>query len=192
MFWTEVTDFHSTQGWDQPSRAGQRSLACCEQLEEGQILFFKKPPFNLPASDCDFLVSQRQSDTRLHKNISYRPKQDILRGWASHGKEDGARMHDVMRSYSQGVVQFLSRLLTPYAAHWGLDFASFRPEEEKGRDLPLHKRNDLLHVDSFPTRPTHGGRILRCFTNVNPTQSRVWVTTDRLPILARNIAKDAG
>src|SRR5260221_14077222 len=127
MYWTEVTDFHSTQGWDQPSRAGQRSFGCCEQLEEGQILFFEDLPFNLPAADCDFLVSQRQSDTHLHKNISYRPKQDVLRGWASNGKEDGARMHQVMRNYSQEVVQFLSRLLAPYAAHWALDFASFRP-----------------------------------------------------------------
>src|SRR5258706_6211850 len=97
-----------------------------------------------------------------------------------------------MRNYSTEVVQFLSRLLAPYADHWALDFASFRPEEEKGRDLPLHKRNDLLHVDAFPTRPTQGGRILRCFTNINPDQPRVWLTTDRLPVLAENFAKEAG
>jgi len=192
MHWTEVSDYHFPNGWENSSRAGQRALACCEQLEEGQVLFFKEPPFSLPSADCEFLVSQRQSDTRLHKNISYRPKQDMLRGWASEGKEEGQRMHQIMRSYSQEVVKFLTRLLAPYAGHWSLDFASFRPEEEKGRNLPLHKRNDLLHVDSFPTRPTQGGRILRCFTNVNPTESRIWITTDRLPVLAQNFAKEAG
>src|SRR5438270_7041033 len=54
------------------------------------------------------------------------------------------------------------------------DFASFRPLEEKGRHLPLHKRNDLLHVDAFPSRPTHGDRILRVFANINPSLERVW------------------
>ena len=29
--------------------------------------------------------------------------------------------------------------------------------------MPLRKRNDLLHIDAFSTRPTHGARILRFF-----------------------------
>jgi hypothetical protein len=192
MSWVEVSDFQFPQGWDDVPRGGQRAQWACEQLEEGQILFFKEPPFALPEEDCQFLLNQRQSDTRLHKNVSYRPKQDVLRGWASAGNEQRERMRQIMRDYSGQVANFLSELLAPYAPQWSLDYASFRPEEEKGRDLPLHKRNDLLHVDSFPTRPTQGGRILRCFTNINPTQARIWCTTVRLPILARNFAKDAG
>jgi hypothetical protein len=46
--------------------------------------------------------------------------------------------------------------------------------EEQGRNLPLHQRNDLLHVDAFPSRPTHGARILRVFVNINPAARRVW------------------
>src|SRR5204862_37322 len=52
--------------------------------------------------------------------------------------------------------------------------------------------NDLLHVDAFPSRPTRGARILRCFTNINPAEPRVWLTTDRFPQLAESFAKDAG
>ena len=74
--------------------------------------------------------------------------------------------------------------------HWSLDYASYRPEEEQSRDLSLHKRNDLLHVDAFPSRPTRGGRILRCFTNINPTRTRNWLTTDRFPALAEKFARD--
>ena len=44
-----------------------------------------------------------------------------------------------------------------YARSWRVDYASFRPVEEQGRELPLRHRNDLLHLDAFPTRPTHGG-----------------------------------
>jgi hypothetical protein len=79
-----------------------------------------------------------------------------------------------MRNFSLQASQFVARFLAPYASQLKLDFASFRPMEEKGRDLPLHKRNDLLHVDAFPTRPTHGGRILRAFVNINPAAGRVW------------------
>jgi hypothetical protein len=73
-----------------------------------------------------------------------------------------------------------------------LDFASYRPLEEKGRDLPIHKRNDLMHVDAFPSRPTFGGRILRVFTNINPVRPRVWETTDKFPMLVKTFADDAG
>jgi len=116
----------------------------------------------------------------------------VLRGYASGKPEEVARAREIMRRYSAEVTRFLSGALAPYAAYWSLDYASFRPEEEAGRDLPLHKRNDLLHVDAFPTRPTHGGRILRCFTNINPTASRVWTITDRLPALANRFAREAG
>ncbi len=58
--------------------------------------------------------------------------------------------------------------------------------------LPLHKRNDLLHVDAFPSRPTRGGRILRVFTNLNPTKPRIWQTTEDFETLARRYAEDAG
>jgi hypothetical protein len=47
-------------------------------------------------------------------------------------------------------------------------------------------------VDAFPTRPTRGGRILRVFTNLNPSRPRVWDTTEGFGELARKYAKDAG
>jgi len=70
--------------------------------------------------------------------------------------------------------------------------ASFRPVEEEGRRLSLRARNDLLHVDAFPTRPTNGNRILRVFTNINPINPRVWVTTQTFDALAPQFAMSAG
>jgi 3-deoxy-D-manno-oct-2-ulosonic acid (Kdo) hydroxylase len=89
-------------------------------------------------------------------------------------------------------VDFMAKFLSPYAGRWTLDFASFRPIEEERRGLPLHKRNDLLHVDAFPSRPTRGGRILRVFTNLNLEKPRVWNTTDSFESLARAHAEHAG
>jgi hypothetical protein len=161
-------------------------------LEAGQILYFPQTPLAIDKADREFLLSQQQADSSLHKNISYRPREDVLRGFAAKNPADVTRLHAILRSYSQQATQLLTKLLAPYASQWKLDFASFRPIEEQNRDLPLTRRNDLLHVDSFPTRPTHGNRILRFFTNINPTQPRVWLTSMRFPDIARNFARAAG
>jgi hypothetical protein len=103
-----------------------------------------------------------------------------------------ARLTGILRNYSQQVIGFVRQFLAPYDGRYTLDYASFRPIEEEGRALPLHKRNDLLHVDAFPSRPTHGGRILRVFTNIHPQKPRVWNVGEDFPVLVDHLAKDAG
>jgi len=188
--WREIADF-GPQGWSAEADAELRARQCCELLEKGEILFFPRPPFPLAEDDRNYLIGQRHIDSRLHKNISYRPGEDVLRGFTD-GQESENRMHGIMRAYSSAVAGFLSRFLSPYAGKFQLDYASFRPLEEQGRNLPLHKRNDLLHVDAFPSRPTRGGRILRVFTNINPSQERIWLVGERFPDLAGHYALEAG
>jgi hypothetical protein len=178
-------------GWSNPAAAATRARQCCAQLEEERILCFDRLPYVLFKEDQEFLLSQRQSGSRLHKNVSYRPSRDSVRG-AAGGAKEKARLHEIMRKYSQEVTRFLKQLLSPYAQEMALDYASYRPEEEEGRDLPVHKRNDLLHCDAFPTRPMNGHRILRCFTNINPTAPRIWNTTDGFSVLAEKYAAAAG
>src|SRR5689334_6026691 len=104
-----------------------------EQLEEGNILFFPETPFKLP-QELEFLRRQaRQSGAAYHKNIAYRPNKDRLTGFASRSREEKESMRAIMRAYSVRVTRFLSELLPQYAASWRLDFASFRPQEEQGR-----------------------------------------------------------
>ncbi len=189
--WTPVEDYKFPAGWVNAQDAAARARFYCQQVESGQILLFRELPFELAAEDRDFLISQRWSELRLHKNVSYRPGDDTLRGVAG----DSAaveRVHSILRNYSANVLRFAAQFLAPYSGKWIVDFASFRPLEEQGRDLPLHKRNDLLHVDAFPSRPTRGGRILRIFTNLNPSKVRVWNTTGAFDTLARQYADGAG
>lgn len=145
----------------------------CDQLEHGKVLFSRSAPFDFSQADVEFLLSQRQTGSRFHKNVSYRPAADVLKGDDAAGK-DRQRLHAIMRNFSRQVTGFITAFLTPYAGKFKLDYASYRPLEEQGRDLPLRKRNDLLHVDAFPTRPTRGARILRVFLNINPSAPRVW------------------
>jgi hypothetical protein len=181
--------------------AGGKAPACAleesrqrwyaERLEEGHILFFPRAPFPLPdASEQAALASVRQASAAYHKNVSYRPGEDRVKGLAKGSSADTVRR--VLRAYSEHASRLLTDLFPFYASAWKLDFASFRPVEERGRDLSLRARNDLLHVDSFPTRPTNGSRILRAFTNVNPAASRYWITTETFETLAPRLAMQAG
>jgi hypothetical protein len=164
----------------------------CSQLEAGNILFFPAPRFVIPQEDRDFLLGQRQTSSAYHKNIAYRPAEDRITGLDRTDTPEADRMRGILRNYSQSVVQFLSGLLPPYAGKWKLDFASFRPLEERGRSVRLHARNDLPHFDSFPTRPTNGDRILRFFTNINPAQSRIWVTSQTFEAIGPHFAQTLG
>jgi hypothetical protein len=163
----QVTDFQPAN-WP-----AERARWFCDQLERGHVLAFPGVPFDFPQADREFLLSQKQTGSRFHKNISYRPSRDLLKGVADDSP-DRERLHGIIRRFSAEVARFVDVFLAPYAGKRKLDFASFRPLEEKGRDLPLHKRNDLLHVDAFPTRPTRGARILRVFVNINADTARLW------------------
>jgi hypothetical protein len=160
----------------------------CKALEAGNILFFPSTPFLFPKKDIDFLLTQRQGSSSNRKNIAYKPQIDRI---TNHDTKDVAaaeKLKEILRNYSKQVTRFLSFLLFPYASEWKHDYASFRPFQEKGRNLRLRARNDLLHCDAFPTRPLHGARILRFFTNINPTESRHWITSKSFAELAEEFA----
>lgn len=189
MPWLAIDDY-GVSGWKSGVKPAQRAREYCSRLEEGSILYFSAPPFDLPQRDIEFLLGLEPADSRLHKNISYRPESGLLRGLSDDGGK--TRVQEIMRNYAMQVHKFGREFLAPYAGQLLVDYASFRPLEEEGRNLPLHKRNDLLHVDAFPSRPTRGGRILRVFTNVNPAKERVWVIGKRFPELAGLFAGPAG
>jgi hypothetical protein len=168
----------------------EQARAWCARLEAGAILYFPQTPIAIPQNDLEFLLGQQQADSSLHKNIAYKPNIDKLSGVDTKTADAAAvaRLQGIMRSYSQAVTRFLTGFLSPYHAQWKLDYASFRPQEEQGRDLSTRKRNDLLHTDAFPTRPTHGARILRFFNNIHPTRTRDWVVGDPFAKLVRQFA----
>ncbi len=181
----------TSEGWRDSADGDTRARQCCEHLERGGILAFADTAFAMPPGDRDFLRGIRQTGSGFFKNVSYRPLEDRVTGFA-RGTTDSARLLGVMREYSRRVTAFAAAILVPYAAAWKLDHASYRPLEERGRELPEQARNDLIHIDSFPTRPTNGARILRVFTNINASEPRAWTTTENFETLARRYANAAG
>ena len=174
-----------------PSSASEvldRGIAFCEELEKGNILFFKKIPFEFSKEDIDFLLSQKQTGAKNRKNIAFKPNSEKITNFIKASSKEQQKLLEIMRSFSNSASIFLSKLLTPYAAGLRMDYASFRPFQEEGRKLRLRARNDLLHVDAFPTRPMNGTRILRFFININPKESRKWITSDPFEHLAKRFA----
>ena len=163
---------------------------CRAVLERGDILFYPDGGFDIPESVRSSLIGATQDARSIHKNIAYKPNLDRVSGLVD--KTEAALVLPGMREYSKAALAFMQRILPDYARAWKVDYASFRSIEERGRELPQTKRNDLLHVDSFPTRPVFGDMILRCFTNVNPEQGREWVTGDPFATLAKQQAENAG
>jgi hypothetical protein len=179
------------RGWADDSSASKRAEYYSVQLELGNALFFPESPFRLKEEDLQFLLNVRQSSASYHKNISYRPSEDRIRGF-DRKVIDAEVLRRIMRSYSQSASELVSTLLAPsYKVR--LENASFRAIEEQDRKVrSVKNRNDLLHVDAFPTRPTNGDRILRLFTNIHPSKPRGWVVSEPFEIVAGQLALDAG
>lgn len=177
--------FVTVDRWPPPVHVDYRP-----ELEAGNVLFFPATPFELPKDNTNFLRTLNFTGGAVHKNIAYRTASDRITGIEAGSRQ--ATLHAIMREYSRNVIAFVKDLLPQYSSCWKLDYASFRPLEEQGRGLPLNKRNDLIHTDAFPSRPTHGDLILRVFTNIHLSKSRNWVIADPFPALAEEYARAAG
>jgi hypothetical protein len=161
-------------------------------LESGRIFTLEEPSFCVSEVDQQFLLGSREEEIGHHKNIAYRPLTGHVTGTGKMDATGVERLRTILEAYSKWAIETAGRLLPRYRAAWKLDYASLRPLEESGRQLPWKKRNDLLHTDAFPTRPTNGGLILRMFTNIHPTKQRVWVISDPFETIAPRHADAAG
>jgi hypothetical protein len=163
-----------------------------ERLERGEVIFFPTCPFPAPQGEAHRFLLSQQLASRAHKNIGYDPHTSKVSGFLRHSAEQADRLRDFFADFSRTATAWLAATLPRYAAHWQLDRVSFRPVEESTRKLRLTARNDLLHVDAFPSRPTNGWRILRFFVNVNPTEPRTWITAETFPTLLARFGHEVG
>lgn len=146
-----------------------------ETLERGEVVFFERPPVDLPSQeDLDFLRSDLPARIGA-KNISYHPESDsIPRFEATDDVRE--RVQRILRTHGERVAEFWRRSIPEFVRGGLMGTTSFRPIEEKGRDLKPRSSNELVHVDAGAYGATNGARILRFFVNVHPARERVWGT----------------
>jgi hypothetical protein len=158
-------------------------MTLAERLERGEHVTFPADKFPLPPSDDLAFLRTRQLRRRTQQAILFDPTTRHTSGARATSAADKQRLDRIMEAFSEVCTSFLSQVLPEYARQWVHDRASLRTEEEAIRSLRHNARNDLLHIDNFPTRPSAGRRILRLFVNINPAEPRVWITSEKFAAL---------
>lgn len=140
-------------------------------LEAGKVLYFPRLAFELLDGEDALLTPALLSpDVR---NISLDANGQIkgVVGGADVQRA-AAAMVGRFRAQAQQLVQ---GLLPHYTEALRYAPTSYRPAQVESRVQSWRADDRRMHVDSFPSRPNYGERILRVFTNANPHgKPRVW------------------
>ncbi len=143
-----------------------------EALEDGKILYF--PALSFPLSKEEELLLNPEIVDPKSKNVSFDIKRDSLAGLIC-SDETKALCKAMIKRFALSSRTLLHSLIPHYDASIMQAKTSFRPVEIAGRKSSYRKDDTRLHVDSFPSNPVKGQRILRFFTNINNAgKPRVW------------------
>jgi 3-deoxy-D-manno-oct-2-ulosonic acid (Kdo) hydroxylase len=142
-----------------------------DALENGKILFLPRYQFVVTDEESAIFSPAIISNS---KNASYDPRTGILRG-AVASEPQTELLRRMIARFADFALHLVLQLASAYETGLIRARTSFRPIQIEGRVTSWRKDDTRLHVDSFPSAPTQGKRILRVFTNVNPDgRSRVW------------------
>ncbi len=140
-------------------------------LERGDVLFFPQLPFSLKSEERALLRPDCVKDGT--KTIKFDPATG--RVWGHANEADGVTLKSMLGRYAEAARNLLAALIPTYGDALKIGNTSLRPVEAQGRAQSKRHDDTLLHVDAFPSRPTHGERIMRVFTNIHPgDKPRVW------------------
>ncbi|WP_213880410.1 Kdo hydroxylase family protein [Pseudomonas sp. dw_358] len=166
---TQVLAF-GREDWQAPADAHERD-GVIAALEAGDVVAFEHLPFVFTEQERALSQSSLLGDS---KNISYSSATGELKG-CNAGPAELQVLHGLLARYADYSQTLVRTVLAPYTDGLQVARTSFRPQEISGRPTSWRKDDTRLHVDSFPSSPVQGRRILRVFSNVNPFgESRVW------------------
>jgi hypothetical protein len=149
-------------------------------LEGGGVLLLPHLAFALSRDERRFLSPVWSNDRA--KNISL--EGNALKG-ARGDPESLAALAQMVARFAECAGELVTRLFPRYAPYVKRARTSFRPQPAVGRTLSWRKDDSRLHIDAFPSRPNHGERILRVFSNVNPVEDRVWRVGEEFAAMAQ-------
>lgn len=155
-----------------------------DALEQGKVLFLPSLAFTLSAQERAVLTPELVDPKR--KNISFNAQSGKLNGVAQADK--APLVQALLQRHHDCACQLVRSLLPEYtsALHSPVNSLRLHPIAAWRDSSSWRKDDSRLHVDAFPSRPNHGERILRIFTNINPHgESRHWRVGEPFPTLAR-------
>jgi hypothetical protein len=161
-------------------QAPEEQQTAIRALEGGGVVLLPHLAFELSRDERRFL-SPAWSDDRA-KNISL--EGNALKG-ARGDPESLAALAQMIARFAERAGELVTGLFPRYAPYVKRARTSYRPQPAVGRTLSWRKDDSRLHIDAFPSRPNHGERILRVFSNVNPVEDRVWRVGEEFAAMAQ-------
>ena len=145
-------------------------------IEQGGVVACGKLAFAVSAEECRLFDAGLAGQTR--KSVYVRAGRDQVTGTTAEGAQYETVAAMISR-YASSCHDLVDGLFPGYEARRHATGTSFRPraigDTASGKALSWRKDDTRLHVDAFPSNPTHGDRILRVFTNVHPaSMPRRW------------------
>lgn len=175
--------------WDGGYSAEERDLALTA-LESGHVVYMPSLPFVVAPEEREFLTPGA-SDGKA-KNISYDPRTGTGRG-GSYDASGTARLNAMLARFAAQAESLVKGLCVEYAETLATGRTSYRPAQVRDRESSYRKDDKRLHVDSFPSSPMGGRRILRVFSNINPEGvDRVWHVGEPFEAYARRFLPRVG
>ncbi|WP_394790268.1 Kdo hydroxylase family protein [Rhodoferax sp.] len=158
-----------------------------QTLERGGVLYFPNLAFTL--QDAELPLLRPELRDAKSRNIS-QPARGVVKG-AVGTPDELAALNGMMQRFRHQAVQMVNDMFPRYSAHLRLEPTSYRPTEVETRVQSWRADDKRLHVDSFPSRPNRGERILRVFSNINPHQQpRVWRVGEPFEAMAQQFLPD--
>lgn len=156
--------------------------AALQAMESGGIVFFPNLAFELRQPELKFLDP---ATVHRSKNVSYNPATRSVGGTAVEGAEL-EELRGLLSRFSDETNRLIAELFPSYRSGVRQGRTSLRPVEIEGRATSWRADDTRLHVDTFPSMPTRGDRILRVFSNVNHEgRPRVWKVGGSFESVAR-------
>jgi hypothetical protein len=155
-------------------------------IERGGVVVCPRLSFTI--GDAERTLFDASLADAQRKSIYVRAGREGIAGTTAAGGTQVALSRLIAR-YAGSAHALVDGLFPGYRAASHATGTSFRPraigDVSSGKALSWRKDDTRMHVDAFPSNPTHGARILRVFTNVHPDAlPRGWRVGERFTTMA--------
>jgi 3-deoxy-D-manno-oct-2-ulosonic acid (Kdo) hydroxylase len=162
-------------------------------IERGGVVVC--PRLSFEVDDAERTLFDASLADAQRKSIYARAGRAGLTGTTVAGNAQ-ERLGRMITRYAASAHALVDGLFPGYRAEAHATGTSFRPRAigdlSSGKALSWRKDDTRLHVDAFPSNPTHGARILRVFTNAHPgALPRGWRVGERFEAMAERFLPQA-
>ena len=161
-----------------------------DHLERGGLVMLPQAPMALPSDEDIQFLRDETPKHHTHKNISYYPLAGRISGMGGPPSLR-ERTGRILKAHHERVESFLKRVIPTLAPGWTTGTSSLRVFQEKDRNISVHARSDLLHLDARAYGCTRGDLILRFLTNLDD-EDRVWKVKGTVADLVAQYGSAAG